>query len=531
MAYTKIQPIKNNTHLQTLFDYILNEKKTNDKIYSFAYMCSTNNAVKEFETIRILAMKKGNNIAHHLYQCFSPEDNITPEKSIEIGKQLMKKMYPNHQYILATHIDKGHIHNHILINSVDFKYYKKINSNRESLQKIRRESDELCIKNNLSIIKPIPINHRNKLKENIDNAIEKSNSFDDFLNFMKAEGYDIKQGKCIAFKPIDGERFIRAESLGIAYTEKKINEKINLGNEIPNRKKQVYDDKAIKISNRKRLKYFIDKSIEKSNSFEEFLNFMRAEGYKIKQGENVKHIAFKPIDGERFIRAESLGDNYSEIIIRLRIEDEEQFRRIKAQQENEKIDKIIKNNGTYNVRWVVNKNVDTEFKVLNFLESNNINSYEELIDRINNIKNISSSDKNKIDEIQSKINDKNKIINAIKIYWQYKPIADQVRDIKDIPERNIFKEKNKDKLDRLKKAIEIMNNSKINGELPKVNILNSEINNLLEDKNLIYEHLKNTKKELVQFENIKYNLDEMIGLRSDERAIGKKNINKNIIKE
>ena len=75
--------------------------------------------------MRNFAIKRGDNITHHLVQSFSPDDNVTPQQAAEIGIELMKRIYPDYQYVLAVHTEKGHIHNHIIVNSVDLVNYKK----------------------------------------------------------------------------------------------------------------------------------------------------------------------------------------------------------------------------------------------------------------------------------------------------------------------------------------------------------------------------------------------------------------------
>ena len=104
MAYMKIVPIKTNTHLQQVFDYIENPDKTEESVYVSSYLCDYKTAVEDFREIHRLAMKKGNNLAHHLIQSFSTEDNITPEKALEIGEEFMRRMFPDYQYVIAVHI-------------------------------------------------------------------------------------------------------------------------------------------------------------------------------------------------------------------------------------------------------------------------------------------------------------------------------------------------------------------------------------------------------------------------------------------
>lgn len=165
MAYVKIKNIKSGTHLQQVIDYIQNPDKTDNNILVSSYMCSTKNTVKQFEEIAQYAMRKGNNLAVHICQSFSPEDNITPQQALEIGQEFMRRLYPNYQFIICTHNDRKHIHNHILLNAVDFENYKKFRNNPDNLIKMRNMSDELCRENGLSVIVPKEKNQREKLKK------------------------------------------------------------------------------------------------------------------------------------------------------------------------------------------------------------------------------------------------------------------------------------------------------------------------------------------------------------------------------
>lgn len=117
MAITKIKPIKST--LKKALDYIQNPEKTEDKLLVSSYGCSFETADIEFGFTISQALNKGDNVAHHLIQSFSPEECaaglVTPEKAHEIGKQLADKVTKGqHEYVLTTHIDKGHIHNHIV---------------------------------------------------------------------------------------------------------------------------------------------------------------------------------------------------------------------------------------------------------------------------------------------------------------------------------------------------------------------------------------------------------------------------------
>ena len=152
MAVTKIHPIKST--LKKALDYIANPAKTDDKLYVSSFGCAVETADIEFEKTRLRAMNKGNNLAHHLIQAFEPGE-VTPEAAHEIGRQLADSILGGkYEYVLTTHIDKGHVHNHLIFCSVDFAEHKKYISNRKSYGFIRRTSDRLCKENGLSVVIP-----------------------------------------------------------------------------------------------------------------------------------------------------------------------------------------------------------------------------------------------------------------------------------------------------------------------------------------------------------------------------------------
>ena len=239
MAVTKIHPIKST--LKKALDYIENPDKTYDKMPVSSFACSYETADIEFEMLLAQAYQKGNNLAHHLIQSFAPGE-ATPEQAHEIGRQLADEVLQGkYPYVLTTHIDKGHVHNHIIFCAVDMVNQRKYISNKQSYAYIRRTSDRLCKENGLSVVKPGQSKGKSyaewdaqrkgtswkaKLKAAIDAAIPQAKDFDDFLRLMQAQGYEIKPGKFISFRAPGQERFTRCKTLGEAYTEEAIKERI-----------------------------------------------------------------------------------------------------------------------------------------------------------------------------------------------------------------------------------------------------------------------------------------------------------------
>ncbi|MDO5401524.1 MAG: relaxase/mobilization nuclease domain-containing protein [Eubacteriales bacterium] len=239
MAITKIHPIKST--LKKALDYIENPDKTDGKLLVSSYGCSFETADIEFQMLLDQAYKKGNNLAHHLIQSFAPGE-ATPEQAHEIGRRLADEVLQGkYPYVLTTHIDKGHVHNHLLFCAVDMVNQRKYISNKQSYAYIRRTSDRLCKEHGLSVITPGRDKGKSyaewdaqrkgqswkaKLKTAIDGTIPQAKDFADFLRLMEAQGYEIKQGKFISFRAPGQERFTRCKTLGEQYTEDAITQRI-----------------------------------------------------------------------------------------------------------------------------------------------------------------------------------------------------------------------------------------------------------------------------------------------------------------
>ena len=222
MAVTKIHPIKST--LKKALDYIENPDKTEDKMLVSSFGCSYETADIEFEMLLAQAIQKGNNLAHHLIQSFAPGE-ATPVQAHEIGKQLADEVLQGkYSYVLTTHIDKGHVHNHLIFCAVDMVNHRKYNSNRQSYAYIRRTSDRLCREHGLSVVQPS--RDKGKSYAEWDAVIPQAKNFDDFLRLMAAQGYEIKQGKFISFRAPGQERFTRCKTLGENYTEEAITSRI-----------------------------------------------------------------------------------------------------------------------------------------------------------------------------------------------------------------------------------------------------------------------------------------------------------------
>lgn len=150
MAITNIHPIK--TTLKVAIDYICNADKTDDEIYISTYLCGRENAYKEFELTKKQYDSKTKVLDHHLIQSFAPNE-VSFEEAHQVGKELCDRILEGkYEYVLATHTDKDHIHNHIIFNSIDVEEGKVYHSYYGSYMRIRNQSDKLCKEHQLSVI-------------------------------------------------------------------------------------------------------------------------------------------------------------------------------------------------------------------------------------------------------------------------------------------------------------------------------------------------------------------------------------------
>ena len=243
MAATKIKAIRGT--LSKAIAYILNPEKTDEKLLVSSYGCASETAAREFEWTRKIAEQKGMNpvriIARHVIQSFGIGE-VTPELAHEIGKQFADEILGGkYEYVLTTHIDKDHVHNHLIFNAVDFVDYHAYKSYKRIYYDMREVSDRLCKENGLSVIPPSQnkgmdykeyteakrgTSWKQKLKQTIDRLVITAKDYDDFLRLMQEAGYEIKTGKYISFRAEGQERFTRSKTIGENYTEERIKERI-----------------------------------------------------------------------------------------------------------------------------------------------------------------------------------------------------------------------------------------------------------------------------------------------------------------
>ena len=253
MAYTKIHAIK--ATVDKAIDYICNPDKTDEKIFIFSFACSPETAAIDFKYTLDHCRENSPNKAYHLIQAFAPGE-VNFEEAHRIGQELADRLLQGkYSYVVTTHIDKGHVHNHIIFCAADNIEHDKYHDCKQSYYHIRHLSDELCKEHNLSVI--IPGEKRGKkynewdadkngtawkpqIRKDINSCIKSASTYEEFLLLLRAKGYEIKgeefgenAPKYISFRPLGKDRFIRGsvKSLGKEYTKERIRERIELKRE------------------------------------------------------------------------------------------------------------------------------------------------------------------------------------------------------------------------------------------------------------------------------------------------------------
>ena len=247
MAISNLLPRKtmpSRTRLQSMaerHDYDQKPEKTRDGELVSSYMCSPETAAEEFEISKQLYYqltgrsqpKKRDVIMYRIIQSFRPGE-VSPEEANRIGYELaMRFTEGRHQFVVATHVDKAHIHTHIEFNSTNLDCDGKFKNVKDSALVLRRLNDEICKAHGLSIIEhskrkaKLPgeaaavkygVSFKEQLRQAIDKALPESVGFEDFLERMRAQGYEVKQGKYLSFRAPGQERFTRSHRLGDGYT-------------------------------------------------------------------------------------------------------------------------------------------------------------------------------------------------------------------------------------------------------------------------------------------------------------------------
>lgn len=220
--------------LSARIDYAKDEDKTDDGRYVTSYACNDEIPAKEFETARQEYIRntgreyEGDIIAYQIRQSFMPGE-VTPEEANAIGYETaMRFTKGEHAFVCCTHIDKEHIHNHIIYNSVNLHCDRKFRDSWYCGLGLRTLSDIICLEHGLSVIEPYKNpgkrpkyekSYRQDIRESIDKAVaENPKTFEDLLSSLVKEGYELKRGKLLAIRGLGRKNFVRFKSLGQNYS-------------------------------------------------------------------------------------------------------------------------------------------------------------------------------------------------------------------------------------------------------------------------------------------------------------------------
>ena len=285
-----------------LINYILDEKHDGEKVGQVSSInCNAETALLEFKDIQRKYNMKGSRVAYHIIQSFSPKDNITEEQANEIGKRLCEELYPDFQCIISTHIDKGHIHNHICLNAISLdgrKLEDRLANEKEGLYGLSDTSDKIAAEYGCFIMprktymksKTKDYYHqykeqswKEKIKEDIEGILPKCDSLEEFLDELSINGYEVRRGKNLSVKCLGMERFARLNTIHSSlstsnlYSYFKNKDKINL-NEID------YDENNFNID-------MLSKIIESKNAIEK--SSIQTEGKKYSEYQKTRYQEIK----------------------------------------------------------------------------------------------------------------------------------------------------------------------------------------------------------------------------------------------
>ncbi len=331
MAITKIHAIRST--IQKSVDYICNPHKTDNRILVDSFGCGIYTAGADFLADNQKSKSKSTSVpAYHLIQSFAPGE-VTFEEAHQIGQEFAEQILENKRaYVLATHVDREHVHNHIIFCSTDFEDYKRFNDDRAAYYRIRNISDSLCKEHHLSVIEPGPEkgkkynewqadkknnSHKFILKKDIFECIRYATSYEDFLRRMTEKGYEIKGSeigenapKYISFKPREYGNYIRGckKNLGKGHTKEEIIERIE--NQIASR--QAWKEKQNDLPLYARS--IVDTSEKKVQENEGLKQWAIIQNLKIAASTYTKAGSITELEAEIDIGKEQIKQNRAKIV-------------------------------------------------------------------------------------------------------------------------------------------------------------------------------------------------------------------------
>ena len=444
MAVTKIKAIRGT--LSKAIAYILNPEKTDEKLLVSSYGCASETAAREFEWTRKIAEQKGMNpvriIARHVIQSFEIGE-VTPELAHEIGKQFADEILGGkYEYVLTTHIDKDHVHNHLIFNAVDFVDYHAYKSYKRIYYDMREVSDRLCKENGLSVIPPSQnkgmgykeyteakrgTSWKQKLKQTIDRLVITAKDYDDFLRLMQEAGYEIKPGKYISFRAEGQERFTRAKTIGENYTEERLKERIAGRN--PRKQRMQTERKGISLI------------IDIQNS----IKAQESKGY---------------------------------------------------------------------AHWAKIHNLQEAARTINYLTENGLLRYADLEAKVEDIHSSYERTGKELITVEARLREVQPLIKNISNYHRLKPVYEAYQRAKD---KAAFRSSHEAELVIFEAARSTLLAIQGDAKLPSLKSLRAEHEQLTQEQQRLYEERANLKRQVNQINNIKVNVDSYLSLFSSQK--------------
>ena len=445
MAITKIKPIRGTVN--KAIAYIIDPKKTDDELLVSSFGCAASDtAAKEFEWTRNLAAQRGMQIpkviARHLIQSFDIGE-VSPEKAHEIGKQFADEwLKGKYEYVIATHIDKGHCHNHIISNAVNFVDYHSYRSNKRTYRELRQLSDEICKEHGLSVIPPSQnkgmdykeyneakrgTSWKQKLRQTIDRLVITAKDWDEFLKLMQEAGYEIKPGKYISFRAEGQERFTRAKTIGENYTEERLKERIAGRN--PRKQRMQTERKGISLI------------IDIQNS----IKAQESKGY---------------------------------------------------------------------AHWAKIHNLQEAARTINYLTENGLLRYADLEAKVEDIHSSYERTGKELITVEARLREVQPLIKNISNYHRLKPVYEAYQRAKD---KAAFRSSHEAELVIFEAARSTLLAIQGDAKLPSLKSLRAEHEQLTQEQQRLYEERANLKRQVNQINNIKVNVDSYLSLFSSQK--------------
>lgn len=445
MAYTTIHPIKST--LGKAIDYILDKNKTRISDNISSENCSVKYAEKEFLRTQKYYKNNSENLAFHLIQSFA-KGEVTPELAMKIGKETMEKfLVGQYEFVISTHCDKDHIHNHIIINSVNMVNGKSFSTEHDrkrnpAWKQVRKISDEILMEKGLSIIKnpeKMGVSHhewemqksgiswKEQLKRIIDNTVKISDNFDDFLSQLRTENitvkyedYRTKSGKCLAFKMTGQKYFIYSQKFGFYYSEENIKKRI---------------DRAVNRRGMSRTERRQERILNDSGTLKKMYNLAELDGEGLKI-------------------------------------------------------------------WAKNENRKIAMKSINLMKSYGFEFVEDFFEKYSVIEDKITDNKLEIYNIDKEIAELNRKLKYTQMYRDYKPLYDTYKNA--VNQERYFR-RHEDEIMLFKEASEQL--LKTETTVPNVGRLKAEIKSLHDKKQSVLDENKRLKEQLSEYKTLKENLE------------------------